>query len=78
MSNCLMKDLTAPSSRDKIRPYSLTVCFMKPGQEVGAIRTGIPGELIFAWLQALDEASDQWLLVRWRRTLYTTKGSCYE
>jgi hypothetical protein len=51
---------------------------MKRGQEVGAIRTEIPGELIFAWLQALDEASDQWLLARWQRMLYTTKGSCYE
>ncbi len=28
------------------------MCFMKPGQGVGAIRTVIPGELIFAWLQA--------------------------
>jgi hypothetical protein len=54
------------------------MCFMKRGQEVGAIRTDIPGELTFAWLQALDGASDQWLLAHWQRTLYTTKGSCYE
>jgi hypothetical protein len=38
--------------------------FMKRGQEVGVIRTDIPGELIIAWLQALDGASDQWLLAR--------------
>jgi len=39
---------------------------VKRGQEVGVIRTDIPGELIFAWLQALDEASDQWLLAHWK------------
>ncbi len=39
---------------------------VKRGQELGVIRTDIPGELIFAWLQALDEASDQWLLAQWK------------
>ncbi len=39
---------------------------VKRGQELGVIRTDIPGELIFAWLQALDEASDQWLLEHWK------------
>ena len=39
---------------------------VKRGQELGVIRTDIPGELIFAWLQALDEASDQWLLAHWK------------
>ena len=51
---------------------------MKREHEVGVICTDIPGELIFGWLQVLDEASDQRLLARWQRTLYTTKGSCYE
>ena len=39
---------------------------VKRGQELGVIREDIPGKLIFAWLQALDEASDQWLLAHWK------------
>lgn len=39
---------------------------VKRGQELAVIRTDIPDELIFAWLQALDEASDQWLLAHWK------------
>ena len=39
---------------------------VKRGQEVSVIRDDIPDELIFAWLQALDEAGDQWLLAHWK------------
>ena len=39
---------------------------VKRGQELAVIRIDIPDELIFAWLQALDEASDQWLLAHWK------------
>jgi len=39
---------------------------IRRGQEVGVIRTDLLDELIFAWLQALDEASDQWLLAHWK------------
>jgi AcrR family transcriptional regulator len=39
---------------------------VKRGQELAVIRTDIPDELIFAWLQALDEASDRWLLAHWK------------
>jgi AcrR family transcriptional regulator len=39
---------------------------IRRGREVGVIRTDLPDELIFAWLQALDEASDQWLLAHWK------------
>ena len=39
---------------------------VKRGQELGVIRTDIPDELIFAWLQALDKASDRWLLAHWK------------
>ncbi|GAC1349734.1 MAG: hypothetical protein NVSMB27_25620 [Ktedonobacteraceae bacterium] len=39
---------------------------VKRGQELGAIRTDLPGELIFGWIQALDEASDHWLLAHWK------------
>ncbi len=42
------------------------MAIVKRGQEVGVIRSDIPDELIFAWLQALDDASDQWLLVQWK------------
>ena len=42
------------------------MAIVKRGQEVGVIRSDIPDELIFAWLRALDEASDQWLLVQWK------------
>jgi len=42
------------------------MAIVKRGQEVGVIRDDIPDDLIFAWLQALDDASDQWLLARWK------------
>lgn len=35
------------------------------GQELGVIRTDLPDELLFAWLHALDRASDRWLLAHW-------------
>ncbi len=36
------------------------------GQELGVIRTDIADEMIFAWLQALDDASDHWLVANWK------------
>jgi len=42
------------------------MAIVKRGQEVGVIRSDIPDDLIFAWLQALDDASDQWLLLQWK------------
>jgi AcrR family transcriptional regulator len=38
---------------------------VKRGQELGVIRTDMPGDLILAWLGALDGASDHWLLAHW-------------
>ena len=38
---------------------------LKRGQELGVIRTDLPEELLFAWQQALDAASDHWLLAHW-------------
>lgn len=38
---------------------------IKRGQDLGVIRTDIADDLIFGWLQALDEASDRWLLEHW-------------
>jgi len=48
----------------QLRTWVMTI--VKQGQEVGVIRSDISDELIFAWLQALDDASDQWLLARWK------------
>jgi AcrR family transcriptional regulator len=42
------------------------MAIVKRGQEVGVMRSDIPDDLIFAWLQALDDASDQWLLAQWK------------
>ena len=30
------------------------------------MRTDVPDELIFAWMGALDDASDHWLLTKWK------------
>jgi AcrR family transcriptional regulator len=38
---------------------------VKRGQELGVIRTDLSEELIFAWIAALDDASDHWLLAHW-------------
>jgi AcrR family transcriptional regulator len=35
------------------------------GQTLGVIRDDLPGMLLFAWLEAIDRASDDWLLARW-------------
>jgi AcrR family transcriptional regulator len=37
---------------------------VKRGQEVSAIRSDLPDELLFAWLDALDDASDRYFLAR--------------
>lgn len=44
----------------------LVMNLIKRGQEIGVIRTDIPDELIFAWMDALDDASDHWLLMHWK------------
>jgi AcrR family transcriptional regulator len=38
---------------------------VKRGRELGVIRTDLAEDLIFAWLEALDDASDHWLLAHW-------------
>lgn len=45
---------------------ALVMAFIKRGQVLGVIRTDIADELLLSWLRALDEASDQWLLVHWK------------
>ncbi len=49
---------------NQIKAWAMT--FVKQGQQVGVIRTDLPDELLFAWLHALDSASDQWLLTHWQ------------
>jgi AcrR family transcriptional regulator len=43
------------------------MAIVRRGQELGVIRADIADDLIFAWLQALDGASDAWLLARWEQ-----------
>jgi AcrR family transcriptional regulator len=38
---------------------------IKRGQEIGVIRTDVPDDLLLAWLLALDQASDHWLVNHW-------------
>jgi hypothetical protein len=40
---------------------------IKRGQELGVIRADLPDDLLFAWLNALDQASDQWLMSHWEQ-----------
>jgi AcrR family transcriptional regulator len=46
---------------------SWVMSIVKRGQEVGVIRSDIPDDLVFAWLEALDDAGDHWLLARWKQ-----------
>ena len=47
----------------QVRTWLMNI--VKRGQELGVIRTDLPEQLIFAWIQALDDASDHWLLAHW-------------
>ena len=48
----------------QIKMWAMNI--MKRGQQLGTIRTDMPDELIFGWIEALDDASDLWLLVHWQ------------
>jgi AcrR family transcriptional regulator len=48
----------------QIKMWAMNI--MKRGQQLGTVRTDMPDELIFGWLEALDDASDRWLLVHWQ------------
>ncbi len=47
----------------QVRTYVMNI--LKRGQELGVIRTDLPEQLLFDWQQALDAASDHWLLAHW-------------
>jgi AcrR family transcriptional regulator len=46
---------------------TLTINLIQRGQELGVIRTDLPDDLLFAWLLALDQASDDWLMRNWEQ-----------
>jgi AcrR family transcriptional regulator len=48
---------------ERLTTYVMT--FVRRGQVLGVIRTDLPGEVLFAWLEGLDRASDDWLLAHW-------------
>jgi AcrR family transcriptional regulator len=37
----------------------------KRGQELGVIRTDLPDDLLLAWVRAVDDAHDRWVLDHW-------------
>lgn len=47
------------------RVRTLMMNIVKRGQELGVIRTDMPEQLIFDWIQALDTAGDHWLVDHW-------------
>lgn len=49
---------------DQIKMWVTNI--IQRGQQLGVIRTDLPDDLIFAWLEALDNASDRWLLAHWQ------------
>jgi hypothetical protein len=38
----------------------------KRGQELGVIRTDLPDDLLLAWVRAVDDAHDRWVLEHWQ------------
>ncbi len=54
-----------PLTRLSYHIRTLVMRLIQRGQELGVIRTDLPDELLFAWLHALDHASDRWLMEHW-------------
>jgi AcrR family transcriptional regulator len=46
---------------------TLVMQLIKRGQEIGVIRTDLPDDLLFAWISALDQASDRWMMNHWEQ-----------
>jgi AcrR family transcriptional regulator len=38
---------------------------LKRGQQLGVVRTDLPDELLMAWVRAVDDASDRYILDHW-------------
>ncbi len=60
----------APSEREPLARLSqqirtLLMQLIQRGQRLGVIRADVPDDLLLAWLLALDQASDRWLMSHW-------------
>jgi AcrR family transcriptional regulator len=55
----------APLAEYAHRLRSYITGMLRRGQSLGVVRADLPDDLLFAWLQALDRASDDWLLAHW-------------
>jgi AcrR family transcriptional regulator len=38
---------------------------LKRGQELGVLRTDLPDDLLMAWVRAVDDTHDRWILEHW-------------
>jgi len=47
------------------RAHELLFSFFKRGQQIGAVRSDLPDDLLLALFQAVDGASDQWITDHW-------------
>lgn len=56
-----------PLARLAAQLKSYVLAFIHRGQALGIIRSDLPDEVLFAWLQGLDRASDDWLLAQWSK-----------
>jgi AcrR family transcriptional regulator len=54
-----------PLATYAMRIKSWLMSIVRRGQALGVIRSDLPEDLIFSWLQGLDDASDRWLLAHW-------------
>jgi hypothetical protein len=43
----------------------LLFSFLKRGQQIGAVRSDLPDDLLLALFQSVDAASDQWMADHW-------------
>ncbi len=39
---------------------------LKRGQDLGVIRRDLPDDLLMAWVRAVDDANDRWILEHWQ------------
>jgi AcrR family transcriptional regulator len=56
---------TGPVADYAQRLLTYVMRVVERGQALSVIRDDLPAALLFAWLQAIDRASDDWLLAHW-------------
>lgn len=54
-----------PLAEFAARLQAYVMSFIQHGQALHLIRNDLPAPLLFAWLQHIDQASDDWLLAEW-------------